>query len=850
MKNIKIIIFCFCICFPLYNYGQSFNDVSTLLGSPIAFSGRDYGSGISFYDFNKDGLDDITIPNVSDSVIFLINNGNGFDRVEIIPNEGKGKMVLWGDFDNDGDADLYVTFNEGVNRMYRQNENFEFEDVTEVLGLLKPAVQSYGASWGDINNDGFLDLLVCNYNDGPIGNWLFLNNNGESFTDVSAQYGVNIGSEYSFVGTFFDFNDDGKQDIHVANDRAPIDALYVNQGDYFVNNAVSAGMDTFVNSMCSSLADFNHDGRFDIYVTNTSDGNFLWRRTTDPLYYNVASAHGVTVNRWCWGASWADINNDSWEDLFVNNHPVANDLQPFFINQSGYFEQQNMVNDYPNPFSSFASAKGDFNNDGYYDFAINCDEYIPVKLLENTGGSNNFVKIGLEGVVSNRDGIGSLIEYTIGESTLKRYVTSATGYLTQDSQWIILGIGEYEKIDVLTITWMSGQVDVYENIPASSVLTLIEGFEQLYIGGAALNEVNHLCEGDYLALTVYSNDEVYWSNGEVGNSIEVNESGDYFAFTINEFGIENYSDTISVEIIQTPVIEYSLENISCFGVNDGAIALSEYDEVNYTILNQDGEIMENTNLMEGTYTIIASSIYGCSSSESVVIEMPEPIITEYITSNVLCAGAQNGTIEILNQSGGSGVLTTSLFYNNEEYDGSYWDALPPGEFVLSIVDENGCQLEQSFEILEPEEIVIDLSGLNVEGWFELNVSGGIAPYTILWNTQQVNNGNAILVDDGTNEFLVTDANNCTAAYNFEYEPPLIQSSLELENDNPIQVYFHENRLVFSKPVNSIRVFDGKGAEVYRNKSAHIDFELSLSSGLYVIIVNESSALQTLKIIVD
>lgn len=829
--------------------GQSFSDVSGLLGTPIVFNGRDYGSGISFYDFNKDGLDDITIPNVSESIIFLINNGNGFDRVELIPNEGKGKMVLWGDYDNDGDADLYITFNTGVNRMFRQDENFQFVDVTEQLGILKPAVQSYGASWGDINGDGFLDLLVCNYDEGPVGNWLFLNDQGESFSDVSVQYGVNIGSDFSFVGTFFDFNNDGKQDIHIANDRFPIDAMYVNQGEYFSNNAVSAGFDTFVNSMCSSLADFNHDGRLDLYVTNTMDGNFLWRRTTDPLYYDVAISLGVKVNRWCWGASWVDIDNDSWEDLFVNNHPNANDLQPFFMNQTGMFTQQNMVNQYANSWSSFASAKGDFNGDGYYDFAINCDENIPVKLLQNDGGSNHFVKVNLQGVISNSDGIGTLIEYTIGGVSNKRYVTSTTGYLTQDSQWMILGIGEATMIDELKLTWLSGQVDIYNDVPASSVLTLIEGFEEVNIQNLPENNEVHLCVGEVFTATIESNNFIVWNTGEEGGTQIFSEPGTYFATVTNSMGIVNYSDSLYIYVEDFPEYSLTVHPISCYGESDGFIEVFSIDPIDNIVENSNGEVLGYTDLAEGVYTFTAISEFGCLSSSPFQIEMPSPLETNFLYENISCFGLNDGSFTITSTEGGVGQLSTLLYQNEMEVLPENWWSLQPGDYTVSTFDESGCVNTQLFYISEPDPLILDLTGLNLEGWFEIDVSGGTPPYSISWNDDAVANGNAVVALAGENIAIATDDNNCSSVYNLNFVPAVIQSIDTVKSHESLTAYYAQGLIHLSNFVNTISIYDCRGGLVYKNETSNLSYSVDIASGIYFIVLNNNDQLVQLKLLI-
>ncbi|MEZ4799698.1 MAG: VCBS repeat-containing protein, partial [Flavobacteriales bacterium] len=357
-------------------HSQSVVNDSQLLSGVFTFPYREYGSGVSFFDCNNDGLDDITFPLKNDSIIVFLSNGTGFIPYKFNYIFGEAKMPLWADFDNDGDYDLLVTVYEGQTRLLKNNGNFEFEDVTNEVGLsITNGYLTYGASWGDYNNDGWLDLYVCVYDFGnAVGNFLFKNNGGQNFSNVTSVTGATINSDYSFQSTIIDFDFDGDVDIHVANDRYPRDGFYVNQGNFFQNLYSFYGLDRNADSMSSSWADYDHDGDMDFYVSNTAlMGNDFWEMNDEGYFIDVAEDKGVEVFRWCWGALWVDINNNSWEDLYVCNQANPDDVPTFFINNVGELTQNNIIENSSESdvVWSYAAAKGDFNNDGFYDIAVN-----------------------------------------------------------------------------------------------------------------------------------------------------------------------------------------------------------------------------------------------------------------------------------------------------------------------------------------------------------------------------------------------------------------------------------------------------------------------------------------------
>lgn len=824
-------------------------DASWRMGAPIKHVNREYGNGVSFYDVNKDGLDDITFPAKNDSLIILISNGDTFTRIKPIYCNGESKMALWGDYDNDGDADLFLGFYEAPIKLYRNDGDFNFTDVTSEMGLNVAPKQTYGASWGDINNDGWLDLLVINY-DFPIAcSWLFKNNGGTGFSEIGNEYGINVESGFSFQGTFFDINHDGLQDIHIANDKVPNDAVLINQESYFQNVANISGLNEYCESMTSSVADYNNDGNFDVYVTNSDFGNFLWKNNGNTEFTNLAEDTGVELNRSSWGASWIDLNNDAWEDLYVNYYPMPGDEPAFFMNATGSFSQLNEVESEDENWYSFASAKGDFNNDGKYDLAITRDNSVPYMLLENTTTTvGNWVKINLEGQVSNRDGVGTLLDYQINDHHYFRYAMSGSAYLSQDSQWIILGMGDAELIESLKVTWLSGQVDEYFNLQAGTVLTLKEGAEvlQLAFNGQPANDTLHICSGEQIELYLPSNNPVFWSNGGEGNQLLVGESGWYYGYSVNPLGIVNTSDSVYVEVSSIDVPQITVQHVSCAGASDGEILFSLNESLQ--IVNNAGVVVSENgwhDLAPGDYMIQFSSGL-CSVAQEVYITEPEPITFETVTSDISCFQANDGQIEVESITGG-GLEYFITIYSEMGEELSNGFGLPEGQYEVVVHDQNDCSSFQYIVLHEPDPLVISLEQLNAPGWYSIAVSGGTPPYNILFNGLAIPNNYSVFAPEIQNEIFCLDQNNCSATLPFE---STVINGMASFDDSPNNCWFADGTLRFKSPVMTLKVYNMQGQLVYSDSSLKISEQLNFAPGIYLINYADSFGTFTKKITFD
>ena len=466
-------------------FGQlSFQDNATLRGVGFSYGVSTWGGGVSFIDFDDDGWDDLTYATTSgQEVLFFKNNGDDtFSLIDIGINDTyRTKQVIWVDYDNDGDKDFFATSISGFNKFYRNDGNLTFTDISASCGLFVNNLYTYGASFGDIDNDGDLDVFIANRDDITENqrSYLYRNDNGV-FIDITESAGLSLSNELAFCAVFFDYDNDGDQDIYVINDKIiNMNRLYQNNNDgTFTDVSVSSGAGISINAMTATVGDYNNDGWFDIYVTNTPGGNQHLRNNGDGTFTDVASSVGTFFDSFSWGAVFLDADNDTDTDLYVSGwYDGSNSFLPsaFYENQGDdtFLIPSNIgfVNDTR---ASFSNAIGDFNNDGYPDIIVMNDTDNNFLWENTTTNSNNWLKVKLQGVTSNRDGIGSKIEVFANGKSQYRYTLCGEGYLGQNSGTKIFGVGTATNIDYVKVTWPSGTVDQLNNISPNQILNIIE----------------------------------------------------------------------------------------------------------------------------------------------------------------------------------------------------------------------------------------------------------------------------------------------------------------------------------------------------------------------------------------
>ena len=483
----------------LSNAQLAFEDVASQVGVNYSYGDSEYGGGVSFADFNNDGWDDITYASEDGAQIYFFENNNGiFNLVTLngISNTYKTKQVIWIDYDNDGDKDLFVTAIEGVNQFYRNDGGMNFTNISSTIGFFQTDLFTYGTSFADIDNDGDLDAFISNRTNTEQNqrNYLYRNDEG-TFVDITQSSGIpiedeegNENSQLSFCTMFFDYNKDGFQDIYLANDKTDnINRLYKNLGNgTFEDVSVASGSGIAVNAMTTTLGDYNNDGWFDIYITNTQssqagNGNVLLKNNGDGTFTDVAEETGTTFNSFAWGAVFLDADNDTLLDLYVSggfDGSIGSFLSAAFYHQQndGTFVIPQNIGFENDTRKSFSNAIGDINNDGKPDIIV-CNDTENNFLWENkTTNTNNWLKIKLEGVTTNRDGIGNTIEIFINGRSQYRYTLAGEGYISQNSYYEFFGLGEATEVDYVKVTWTGTNIeDVINDVNANQSITIKEG---------------------------------------------------------------------------------------------------------------------------------------------------------------------------------------------------------------------------------------------------------------------------------------------------------------------------------------------------------------------------------------
>lgn len=679
-----------------------------------------FGHAMSLQDFNNDGLDDISFGTTNQDPQFYLNTGSGFELVNlgVVSSANSVKSIIWVDIDNDGDKDLFLSYENSPVRLYENLGNLQLADITVSSGLpIEVGIRNYGAGFGDYNNDGYLDLYICKYYNNMIvsgeefENKLYRNNGDNTFTDITNEANANVGVNASFMATWFDFNNDGWQDIFVVNDRIfNRNHMLQNNGDgTFTEVALETGLEAYIDAMGCSLGDFNNDLLLDFFVANSQwMGNYLYKHLPGHTFNNIAESAGVEAYNLCWSGLWLDFDNNGWLDLHVGTELHDVTIEPrnyFFVNNADetFTEAGVGLGLAADNFSTFATAQGDWNMDGYPDFVSHGMEGSPSQLWQNIGGENNYLAVTLQGVISNRDAVGSVIRCFAGGTSQMRYVACGENYLAQNSHRKIFGLDDITLVDSLVVTWLSGQVDRYFNLPVNQTVHVIEGSG--YSNSIVVLGEDSLCPGEVVFLSAGAWDGYQWSTGDTVSQIAVSEPGTYYV-TVFQNGFSVPSDTVELFQFPEPVIMHEVSEVSCNGEADGAIALTNASGsgIASVFWQPEGEGDYIEGLGPGDYTYVATDLNGCMASGSISLDEPPPLFWEVFTSanQDSCSGGWSGGVQITGGTppysiewsvtdSASGVLLLShSSADNWCYEGN--ESL--GVF-LNITDFNGCAVADS-----------------------------------------------------------------------------------------------------------------------------------------------------------
>jgi curli biogenesis system outer membrane secretion channel CsgG len=433
------------------------------------------GEGATFFDYDGDGDLDLYLSNgFGDANVLYSDDGDGtFTPLVTSGTEdtGPGRACVAGDYDNDGDPDLYLVNFNAANILYRNDGDSTFTPMVGAnVGDTGPGV---GAAWGDFNNDGNLDLYVVNFN---AANILYSNDGDGSFTAIP---GAGVGDDGPGHGVApADFDGDGDLDLYVVNENEA-NVLYSNDGDStFTNLTFVAGVGDVGSGRSAAWGDFDNDSDLDLYVVNHNNANALYRNDGDSTFTNVVGA-GVGDTGPGYGVVWADFDKDGDLDLYVTNSNQANVL--YSNDGDGTFTAA------PGAGAGDTGAGrgvtgGDYDGDGDVDLYIANSNQANV-LYRNDSDSNRWFVVGTRGTLSNHSGIGALVSLTAGGVTRIREVEGGSGYCSQNSMAVEFGLGSATTVSTLRIEWPSGAVDTYSTLPSNRWVTATESGGLVYVGG-------------------------------------------------------------------------------------------------------------------------------------------------------------------------------------------------------------------------------------------------------------------------------------------------------------------------------------------------------------------------------
>ncbi|MEJ6796676.1 MAG: FG-GAP-like repeat-containing protein, partial [Flavobacteriales bacterium] len=793
--------------------------------------------------------DDLTLPGLNGNVSFYKNTFDGFQEVNYLSLSSIVLSVVWVDYDNDGDADISLTEEDGLFRLFRNNGQFNFQEVDLNISENIPT-DNYGISWADYDKDGFLDFYICRYVDNAFGqetvtNLLIKNNGDGTFEDVTIQAAVGNGYQQSFSSTWADFNKDGNIDLYVVNDRTiSPNVLFLNNADgTFTDASVSSNSDVAVFAMTSTIGDMDNDRDLDIYVTNGSPGNHLLKNTNNGIFEDLFPNSGAEIFQTCWGANWVDYDNNGWKDLYVCSSFPGPSTNSLLVNDGTGALTASAEIIPMNTENSYSVSKGDYNNDGFYDLLVLNTAPSNSLLLKNTGNDlNSFLKISLEGTVSNKDAIGTEVTVFSGGNSYFDTQFSGTNFCSQDSQRFIVGVGNAIQIDSVQVLWPSGIQETHYNLAINSSIKLIEG--STFHASIQLFDGLELCPGEITQLGVsIEADSVIWSTNTNSISLEVSEPGTYYATAYSNGGIAISTDTVNIIPSESPLIqEIITTNISCNGLENGQVTI-EYllpeneDSFYYTISNINSGYFNQPLLIDNL----------CTTQIEYTILEPAPLFTDINTRSLPCDSNDIGSIT-LTSFGGSSPYT---------YSAMNLDSIVAGNNILVTTDNNNCTLETPFYLeLAPEfEYSLDITD-QWEGDFGsvelISISGE------LQITQLLDENNTEIAETeltaGAYTITISNEYGCEAqdVFNVDFISSIndlsIGSLLEI-HPNP---FIDQLIILKQKTISKVLIFSLSGTIVhqqYFNPTENFILDLShLATATYVLHVSTSELTRKFRII--
>ena len=725
------------------------------------------GCGMSLADFNLDGLDDLTFANSDGSVVAYAQlPEGGFDLVHSFQGEAQAQGLAWFDADGDEDLDLMITRRFARMELYMRSGDVLVEEGPDRGLPINSDWEGRGLSVGDYDLDGDLDVYVCLYHDGTGStheNLLFNNDGNGFFTDVTELAGVGNQVQHSFQAIWFDYNQDGYEDLWVINDRDIFpNALYENQGNgTFVDVAQDVGAAQAIFGMTATVGDCDNDGVMELFCTNIENEPNLMLDRIGPVYQEVGPQMGVDGSRYSWGGCFVDADGDMWSDLMVATYRFPNALpydNYFYENAHPEYGFVDVTEaSWPNEQTQlYCVGACDIDQDLAPD-VIGFGNMPFVQVLRNTtaddGGGPGRLAVRLCGTETNRWAIGAVVEVHAGGVVQTQFVSNGSDFMTQQTCTRYFGLADALVVDSVVVEWRGGAREVWYDVEPNSTVSFIEGSTD-----AQISVQGTPCGDEVATATAPFDAPVIRWNGEVVDSptFELVEAGPHVVECEWMGGLFTWTDSIEWVLPEPHGLTVEWTEPECHGepgilgwvADDGLIvdhAGLTWDAVVTNLGSEAGEVIFLTTSPET----------GCVESHEFIL--PEPpelgIYLEY--SPALC---HDDVAQVL-ASGYGG--TPGYLVNWSGVDPS---DLPPGEVEFTLTDGNGCTLDSSLLVVIPApltiEVVVFHEDAGEDGSLSLLIEGGTPPYNVLWNdgTQ----GDTVLTNlgQGVYSWVVEDANGC------------------------------------------------------------------------------------------
>lgn len=534
LRSFYLLAFC-AFAFPLAPSAQVvFSEQGQSIGFEHEFKARSVmGGGAAFFDYDNDGDEDIYVTSGYNQDNVFRNNGNG-TFTKVLADIGLGSTfnyntmgVTTGDIDNDGDRDVFVATWERFtgseqpdarSLLFLNNGDGTFTEIGQQAGITHEAF-AMGAAFLDYNKDGYLDVYVMNHileaiftydENGAIDgmahecypNFLYLNNGDLTFTEVAVELGVDdYGCTIAAVASDYDLDND--LDLYLANDFGDFlvpNALYENNypNDNFTNVSAQTGADVQAFGMGIAAGDYDHDQDFDYYTTNI--GRNILIENQNGIFVDVTTEAGVenttvpeedNLNTTGWGTAFFDVNNDTWEDLYVANGRIptlpafataTNDPDKLYLNNGDKtFTDISDEAGVSDPRYVHGMAYSDYDEDGDLDIVtVVLDELGGYSkfYVNETENDNHYIQFHLIGVETNRDAFGSRAwVYAEDKILIKEIYGGGASHASQHTSVLHFGLGDLTIVDSVRIEWTNGHVDLIENPEVDMRHTIVEGVE-------------------------------------------------------------------------------------------------------------------------------------------------------------------------------------------------------------------------------------------------------------------------------------------------------------------------------------------------------------------------------------